>query len=84
MFFTVVNAIAESTSWPACIAIMSNWFPKKNISILMAFWVTCWDFGDFAGLIVSLITANPYHLILISAIAQMVVAFLDTFFLIPN
>ncbi len=35
---------------PCLIAIMANWFPKKNRGLLVGLWATCNNFGNIAGI----------------------------------
>jgi sugar phosphate permease len=35
---------------PCFIAIMGNWFPKKNRGFVVGLWATCNNFGNIAGI----------------------------------
>jgi len=45
IFIGVFNAFL----FPCFIAIVGNWFPKKNRGFLVGFWATCNNFGNIAG-----------------------------------
>ena len=49
-FVQIVIGIFNSFLLPCFIAIMGNWFPKKNRGFIVSMWATCNNFGNIAGI----------------------------------
>ncbi len=49
-FVQILIGIFNAFLLPCMIAIMGNWFPKKNRGLLVSLWSTCNNFGNIAGL----------------------------------
>jgi sugar phosphate permease len=61
-----LNGYFQSTGWPCCIKIMTNWIPLNQRGKVMPWWGTCYQVGDiiataFAGFVLGL-TAEKHVL----------------------
>ncbi|XP_019857467.1 PREDICTED: glucose-6-phosphate exchanger SLC37A2-like [Amphimedon queenslandica] len=88
-FFIIVQVfvgIFESTGWPAIVAVMGNWFGKKNRGLLMGIWNAHTSVGNMLGNTVPSIWAKPCHdwgwSFLVPAFVMIFVGLLMFFFLV--
>lgn len=49
-FVQIFIGVFNSFLLPCMIAIMGNWFPKKNRGFIVGMWATCNNFGNIAGI----------------------------------
>jgi len=47
--FFIVNGLGQSTGYPGCISIVSNWFSKANNGLVFGLWGTSLNIGDIIG-----------------------------------
>uniref|UniRef100_A0A1X7UQD1 Major facilitator superfamily (MFS) profile domain-containing protein n=1 Tax=Amphimedon queenslandica TaxID=400682 RepID=A0A1X7UQD1_AMPQE len=88
-FFIIVQVFVgmfESTGWPATVAVMGNWFGKKNRGLLMGIWNAHTSVGNILGTAVPSIWAKPCHewgwSFLVPAFVMIFVGLLMFFFLV--
>lgn len=56
MFFLlpwVLNGFAQSTGWPGCAKTFSQWFARKERGTVMGVWLTCYQVGPLAAVILA-------------------------------
>ena len=61
-----ISILLQSTGWPAIVAVMGNWFGKKNRGLLMGIWNAHTSVGNILGTTVPSIWAKPCHEWLVS------------------
>ena len=72
------------------IAIMGNWFPKKNRGFIVGMWATCNNFGNIAGiqlaafLLLDVFDGEWQYLMVIAAAFSITIFFVVYFFLVPH
>lgn len=71
------------------IAIMGNWFPKKNRGFIVGMWATCNNFGNIAGIQLAAALIKPFNyqwqwLMVLAAGFAAMIALVVWFFLIPH
>ena len=55
----LLSLFFQSTGWPATVAVMGNWFGKKNRGLLMGVWNAHTSVGNILGTAVPSIWAKP-------------------------
>lgn len=50
LFF--LSGIFQSVGWPLCIALMTNWFPKKGRGFIFGAWSSCVNLGNIWGTLI--------------------------------
>jgi sugar phosphate permease len=46
----VAIGIVQSPLWPSYIAVLGNWFPRKNRGFLVGLWATAPNVGNIIGI----------------------------------
>jgi OPA family glycerol-3-phosphate transporter-like MFS transporter 1/2 len=49
MLFFALNGAVQSTGWPSCITIFTNWFGKKGRGLKFGMWSSCSSMGNIFG-----------------------------------
>ncbi len=88
-FVSVVIGAANSVLPPTMIAIMGNWFPKKNRGLIVGFWATCNNFGNIIGIQLAAGLMNVFgthweYLMITVSILTGLTTLMIFFFLIPE
>lgn len=88
-FVQIFIGIFNAFLLPCLIAIMGNWFPKKNRGFLVGLWATCNNFGNIAGIQLAawFLETQEYHwpyLMVLASVLGLVVTLVVWFFLIPH
>jgi sugar phosphate permease len=88
-FVQIFIGIFNSFLLPCMIAIMGNWFPKKNRGFIVGMWATCNNFGNIAGIqiaawLLKLFKGQWQWLMVIAAVMSFIIFLVVFFFLIPN
>ena len=75
---------------PCMIAIMGNWFPKKNRGFIVGLWATCNNFGNIVGIqlaafLMDYVFNNQWqYLMVVASFFALIMSFTIYFFLIPH
>jgi OPA family glycerol-3-phosphate transporter-like MFS transporter 3 len=60
--FWILNGFAQSTGWPAVVAVMGNWFSKDGRGLIFGIWAANASVGNILGaLMVSAFINYGYH-----------------------
>lgn len=49
VIFWIINGFAQSTGWPAVVAVMGNWFSKTGRGLIFGAWSACASVGNIIG-----------------------------------
>lgn len=84
--FWIVNGLAQSTGWPAVVAVMGNWFPKSGRGLIFGVWSANASVGNILGaLMVASILKYGYHYAFLLSAAVFFAGGIVVFFgLIPS
>jgi OPA family glycerol-3-phosphate transporter-like MFS transporter 3 len=79
----------NSAMYPSMIAIMGNWFPKKNRGFIVGLWSTCNSAGNTIGIQLAAVLLKVFNddwpwLFVIVAILVLTFASIMWFFLVPH
>ncbi|MCP4499676.1 MAG: MFS transporter [Deltaproteobacteria bacterium] len=47
--FMIVNGLAQSAGWPACIGTLASWIRREERGSIMGVWATCYQVGGLAA-----------------------------------
>jgi len=88
-FVAIVIGAANSVLPPTLIAIMGNWFPKKNRGLIVGFWATCNNFGNIIGIQLAAGLMNVFgdhweYLMVTVSILTGITTLVIFFFLVPE
>lgn len=56
-----VLGMFNSIVFPTFVAVLANWFAKKNRGFFIGLWATCNNFGNIIGIQLSAFLLDAYH-----------------------
>ena len=56
---TLIIILYQSTGWPGVVAVMGNWFGKKNRGLFLGIWNAHTSIGNILGTVVPSVWAVP-------------------------
>lgn len=88
-FVQIFIGIFNAFLLPCMIAIMANWFPKKNRGVLVSLWGTCNNFGNIAGIQLAAVMLDGFdghweYLQVLAGVTAVIIFAVVWFFLIPH
>jgi sugar phosphate permease len=89
-FVQIFIGIFNAFLLPCLIAIMGNWFPKKNRGLIVGLWATCNNFGNIAGiqlaaaLIDDVFEKKWQWLMVLASVLGLIITIVVWFYLIPH
>ena len=57
--FIILYYTIQSTGWPGVVAVMGNWFGKKNRGLFLGIWNAHTSLGNILGTAIPSIWASP-------------------------
>ncbi|RNA18804.1 sugar phosphate exchanger 3 [Brachionus plicatilis] len=84
--FWILNGFAQSTGWPAVVAVMGNWFPKSGRGLIFGIWSANASVGNILGalMVASILKYGYHYAFLLSSAVFFAGAILVLFGLIPS
>jgi OPA family glycerol-3-phosphate transporter-like MFS transporter 3 len=58
IFFWILNGLAQSTGWPAVVAVMGNWFSKSGRGLIFGVWSACASVGNIIFILLHILNSN--------------------------
>jgi sugar phosphate permease len=56
------SGMFQSVGWPLCVAIMTNWFPKKGRGVIFGFWASCVNIGNIWGTLICTLCRKSFEM----------------------
>ncbi|CAF0825875.1 unnamed protein product [Brachionus calyciflorus] len=84
--FWIINGFAQSTGWPAVVAVMGNWFPKSGRGLIFGIWSANASVGNILGalMVASILNYGYHYAFLLSSTVFFAGGILVFFGLIPS